>query len=133
IWVESEAGQGSTFHFTAQFGLAKGPVANFPPARLQNLQDLPVLVIDDNTTNRRILEEMLTHWRMKPTAVSSGEAALVAMKQAVDSGEPFLLVLLDNRMPGMDGFTLADRIKESPELAGATIMMLTSDNQPGDM
>src|SRR5206468_2688506 len=89
--------------------------------------------VDDNRTNRRILEEMLTHWRMKPSTVDSGEAALLAMKQAVDAAKPFALVLLDNRMPGMDGFTLATRIKESPELAGATVMMLTSDHQPGDM
>jgi signal transduction histidine kinase/CheY-like chemotaxis protein len=132
IWVESTVSRGSEFHFTARFGLASPSTEGAAPARLQDLDGLPVLVVDDNATNRRILEEMLTNWRMKPTVVSSGPAALLAMKQAADAGEPFPLVLLDYRMPGMSGFALAALIKDSPELAGPTIMMLTSENQPAD-
>jgi CheY-like chemotaxis protein/HPt (histidine-containing phosphotransfer) domain-containing protein len=133
VWVESEVGRGSTFHFTARFGRGTGPAASPAAARLQDLRDLPVLVVDDNTTNRRILMELLTQWGLKPLEAAGGEEALAAMKQADDAGEPLPLVLLDNRMPGMSGFDLAARIKEHPELAGAAIMMLTSEDQPGDL
>ena len=131
IWVESEMGKGSTFHFTARFGLSKETV----PKRVSepvDVQDLPVLVVDDNATNRRILEEMLTNWHMKPTVVDGARAALAAMEQARDAGEPFALVLTDGMMPEMDGFELAEQIRQHPELAGATIMMLSSAGHPSD-
>jgi two-component system, sensor histidine kinase and response regulator len=131
IWVESEVGQGSTFHFTAHFGLQAG-VTPQPPLERESLQDLPVLVVDDNATNRRILEEQLTNWGMKPTVVDSGQAALAALHQAAQDGVPFSLVLLDAHMPHMDGFAVAERIKQSPALVQATIMMLTSGGQPRD-
>ncbi len=131
IWIESEVGQGSRFHFTARFGVAKS--APLPRAVEQvGLQDIPVLVVDDSATNRRILEHMLARWGMKPALAESGEAALTALHRARESGEPFTLVLTDAHMPEMDGFTLAERIKQNPELAGATIMMLTSRGQRGD-
>jgi CheY-like chemotaxis protein/HPt (histidine-containing phosphotransfer) domain-containing protein len=137
IGVESAVGQGSTFHFTARFGR---PVESKPrceseaaaPTELVDLRDLPVLVVDDNATNRRILTEMLTHWHMKLTAVDGGPAALAALEQARDAGEPFPLVLLDAMMPEMDGFALAERIKRTPGLAGATILMLSSAGLRGD-
>ncbi len=125
IWVESAVGQGSSFHFTAHFGLARGraePLA----ARPSDLDNLAVLVVDDNATNRRILEEMLTNWHMRPTVVASGDAALNEMQRAFAGGEPYALVLLDVMMPGMDGYTLVRRIQEHLEYAGATIMMLSS-------
>jgi CheY-like chemotaxis protein len=133
LWVESEPGQGSTFHFTAHFGLARAPTK--PPALPQtiSLRDMPVLVVDDNATNRRILEAMLSHWLMQPTLADGGWAGLAAMEQAKGAERPFPLVLIDAQMPDMDGFTLAQRIKESPGLAGATIMMLTSAGQRGDV
>jgi CheY-like chemotaxis protein len=90
------------------------------------------LVVDDNGTNRRILVELLTHWQMQPTAVASGAAALVALKEARMAGTPFALVLLDAHMPGMDGFTFAEQVKQQADLAEATIMMLTSGGQRGD-
>jgi CheY-like chemotaxis protein/HPt (histidine-containing phosphotransfer) domain-containing protein len=96
------------------------------------LLDLPVLVVDDNATNRRILVEMLANWRMRPQAVDSGRAALAALRQAVAAGEPFPLALLDAHMPEMDGFTLARSIQQSPELAGTTLLMLTSAGPSGD-
>jgi CheY-like chemotaxis protein len=132
VWVESEVGRGSTFHFTARFGRGNGAASSPAAVPLGDLRDMPVLVVDDNATNRRILVEMLTHWGLKPTPTAGGEEALAAMKQADDAGAPFLLVLLDNRMPGMSGFELAARIKENAHLAGAAIMMLTSEDQPGD-
>jgi len=132
LWVESEPGQGSTFHFTAHFGLAQAPTKPHALRETVCLRDMPVLVVDDNATNRRILEAMLTHWLMQPTLADGGWAGLAAMEQAKDAERPFPLVLIDAQMPDMDGFTLARRIKESPGLAGATIMMLASAGQRGD-
>jgi CheY-like chemotaxis protein len=91
-----------------------------------------VLVVDDNATNRRILEEMLTNWGMKPIIVDSGWAALAEMERAAGAGRPIPLALLDAMMPEMDGFDLAEQIKQRPELAQATIMMLSSAGQRGD-
>jgi CheY-like chemotaxis protein len=132
LWVESEPGQGSTFHFTAHFGLGKVPTKPHALRETVCLRDMPVLVVDDNATNRRILEAMLTHWLMQPSLADGGWAGLAAMEQAKDAERPFPLVLIDAQMPDMDGFTLARRIKESPGLAGATIMMLASAGQRGD-
>jgi len=132
IWVESEVGKGSTFHFTARFGEAKDTWTPLLAAEPAQLEDLSVLVVDDNATNRRILEEMLTSWRMKPALADSAQAALLALERAWESGKPFRLVLTDAHMPEADGFTLAERIKQHPYLAGATIMMLTSGGQRGD-
>jgi two-component system sensor histidine kinase/response regulator len=96
---------------------------------MDNLVDLPVLIIDDNSTNRRILEGMVRHWRMLPEGASSGEQGLVSLEAAFESGRPFGLILLDERMPGMDGIEVLERIRANPRLRGATIMMLTSDDQ----
>jgi two-component system sensor histidine kinase/response regulator len=131
IWVESEAGKGSTFHFTARFSLQTGVVLKSLTEQV-DVKDLPVLVVDDNATNRRILAEALTNWGMKPIVVDGGRAALAEMRRAAASGEPVPLALLDAMMPEMDGFDLAERIKQQPELAGATIMMLSSAGQRGD-
>src|SRR5262249_22756701 len=124
VWLESQVGRGSTFHFTVRFGLARGPVAPPAPAEPDRVQGLPVLVVDDNATNRRILQEMLTNWGLRPTAVEGGREALAALEQARGAGSPFALVLLDAMMPEMDGFTLAARIRRDPELVGSTLMML---------
>src|SRR5205823_5751813 len=132
IWVESEVGRGSTFHFVLPFGLQESAVGELPLKDLTSLTDLPVLVVDDNVTNRRILEETLKNWHLKPTAVGNGPGALAAMKLAKDAGTPFLLVLLDGQMPGMDGFAVAEQIRQNPELGGAAIVMLTSGGQQGD-
>ena len=129
IWVESEVNSGSTFHFTACFGLRPEAIPS-PLHPHESLSGLPVLVVDDNGTNRRILEEQVTNWGMSPTVVASGQEALTTLQQAVDNGRPFSLVLLDAHMPDMDGFTVAELIKENPALARATIMMLTSGNHP---
>jgi two-component system sensor histidine kinase/response regulator len=126
IWVESEPGQGSAFHLTARFSVPAHPRLPSLPLKPVDLQDLPVLVVDDNATNRRILEEMVTNWHMKPTAVEGGCSALAEMKRAAGAGQPYPLVLLDAMMPEMDGFSLAGQVQQQPELAGATIMMLSS-------
>jgi PAS domain S-box-containing protein len=133
IWIESEAGKGSTFHFTARLGVQDGPTSRPMPVEAASIQGLPVLVVDDNATNRRILDEMLNHWQMRPTLVDSGPAALETLLQASRSGEPFPLVLLDVQMPGMDGYMLAERIRQLPEIAGTTLMLLTSSSQSGEV
>ncbi len=132
LWVESEPGQGSTFHFTAHFGLAKVPAEPHALRPTICLRDMPVLVVDDNATNRRILEAMLTHWMMQPSLAEGGVAGLATMERAKEAGRPFPLVLIDAQMPDMDGFALAERIRQDPGLAAATIMMLTSAGQRGD-
>ncbi|MGO9612311.1 MAG: response regulator [Dissulfurispiraceae bacterium] len=132
IWVESKGGKGSTFHFTARLGIQKDFVIRQLPEKLENLDGLRVLIVDDNATNRRILEEMLKNWRMSPSTVDNARAALQAMVMAKEKGEPFSLLLLDANMPVMDGFDLVEKLKEVPDLGGATIMMLTSSGQRGD-
>jgi signal transduction histidine kinase/CheY-like chemotaxis protein len=132
IWVESQPGQGSRFCFTGRFGQSldgRGPRRLREPPALKNL---PVLVVDDNATNRRILEEIFRNWGMAPVTVPGGRAALTELHRATAAGEPFQLVLLDAMMPEMDGFTLAAEITRHPDLARAVIMMLSSSDRPGD-
>jgi len=133
IWVESEVGKGSTFHFTARFGLREESAVPPPAAWPANLLDLPVLVVDDHATTRRILQELLVNWRMRPVVVDSGRLALAALERAVAAGTPFPLVVLDAHMPEMDGFALAEQIRRRPELARTTVVMLTSAGRPGDV
>jgi signal transduction histidine kinase/CheY-like chemotaxis protein len=129
LWVVSERGGGSTFHFTASFGIGELPQSDRPDTLLLQL---PVLIVDDNAVNRRIFVESLTRWQMKPTAVEGGREALEALLTAAEVGNPFALVLLDANMPELDGFDVAERIRQQQTLAGATIMMLTSSGQYGD-
>jgi CheY-like chemotaxis protein len=133
IWVESEVGRGSQFHFTAQLGAADAKeikVGTIAPPEL--LQGVKVLVVDDNRTNRRILEGMLMRWQMKPTSVEGGKEALAQLSAAREAGEPYGLILTDMHMPDMDGFTLVEQIRKRPEVSTATIMMLTSAGHRGD-
>jgi signal transduction histidine kinase/CheY-like chemotaxis protein/HPt (histidine-containing phosphotransfer) domain-containing protein len=130
IWVDSRPDTGSSFHFTAPFDVASLQQVDRSADTLP--AGLPVLIVDDNAVNRRILHTQLTRWGTRPTAVESGEAALEALSAAVVAGIPFVLILLDANMPGMDGFGVAAEIAERPELSEATIMMLTSSGQYGD-
>jgi signal transduction histidine kinase/CheY-like chemotaxis protein len=124
IWVESEPDAGSVFHFTAAFDTT--PLLTAEPASEPLLAELPVLIVDDNAINRRILHTQLTRWHTRPTAVASGRAAIEALTTAAGAGTPFVLVLLDLNMPGLDGFQVVEQIALRSELAGATIMMLSS-------
>jgi PAS domain S-box-containing protein len=134
IRVESEIGKGSTFYFTARFlPQAVAAPARGPAVDRRQLAGVPVLVADDNETNRLILEEILKNWQMLPRLAENGQLTLSLLREARDAGRGFPLVLLDAHMPGMDGFDVAARIKDEPGLAGVTIMMLTSDQQPGDV
>jgi PAS domain S-box-containing protein len=131
ITVESEIGKGSTFAFTVSLELQPGPDEPSVPAELAQVRGLRVLVVDDNATNRRILEEILAHWGLKPTGVDSGRAALAALERAHQAGQPFRLALLDARMPEMDGFTLAEAIRQHPEWNEALILMASSGGPAG--
>jgi two-component system, sensor histidine kinase and response regulator len=134
IWLESELGKGSTFHFTATFALQAAGASDTTAkdAPLSRLRDLPVLVVDDNAVNREILGTTLGRWLMKPVLVANGQTALAALRSHNLAGTPFSLVVLDAQMPGMDGFSLAEEIKKDPTLAPAIVMMLTSAGQRGD-
>jgi PAS domain S-box-containing protein len=132
LWVESEPGRGSTFHFTVCMDLAPRRAEQPLRASPEILHNLPVLVVDDNATNRQILAMMLRHLKMIPTMAEGGREGLAIMEQAKTAGRPFRVALIDACMPDMDGFTLAERIKHDPELAGTMIMMLTSSGLRGD-
>ncbi len=131
IWLESELGKGSCFHFTAPVGIAKAAVPAEPVERAR-LAGLPVLVVDDNATNRCILRDVLDRWGMKPVSAASGAEALAVLRARQRAATPFALLLTDARMPGMDGFTLVEQIREEADLRQTTIMMLTSAGQHGD-
>ena len=131
IWVDSEVGRGSTFHFTARFGLQADAAAR-TTTELAELYDLPVLVVDDNATSLRILEQMLTRWRMNPVTADGGQAALSEIERALAAGDQFPLILTDTNMPGMDGFALIERLKRIPGYSTAVVVMLTSNRRRGD-
>jgi PAS domain S-box-containing protein len=131
IWVESEVGRGSTFHFTAHFGVQRHPAENGPEnaanSKEVKLHDLSVLLVSDNAAARQVLEEMIANWQMKPVVVGSGPAAFEALERAHLDGNPFRLVILDAQLAGMDGFETAARVKENPDWRSASMILLTSE------
>ncbi|TAL08528.1 MAG: response regulator [Nitrospirae bacterium] len=132
IEVESRVGHGTTFFFTLRAGVWTGPKRRM--ARLPvDMNNLNTLVVDDNATNRLILREMLTGWKARVTEAAGGEEALARLRRAQEAGDPYRLVLLDCRMPDMDGFQVVDATKRYQGLANVTIMMLTSDGRGGDL
>jgi len=132
IWVESEVGHGSTFHFTARLGIGQGKPHEPVQGKLVDMRDIPVLVVDDDATNRQILEEILSSWHMQPTTVDSGRSALLEIERAKSKNEPFPLALIDVHMPEMDGYELAEHIKEGSDQPETKIVMLTSRDWSGD-
>jgi two-component system, sensor histidine kinase and response regulator len=133
IWVESELGVGSHFHFVVNLKTAEQP--QFVPEPVTGdtvLTGVRVLIVDDNRTNRRILEGLVKRWGMIPTVAVDGEQALNALLAARETKGPFDLILTDMHMPRMDGFGLVEEIKKRPGLSTSTIMMLTSGGQRGD-
>jgi signal transduction histidine kinase/FixJ family two-component response regulator len=131
IWVESEPGEGSSFHFIARLGIASQ--APPMPADEVSLIGVPVLVVDDNATNGRILTSTLSMWQMRATSAATVREALSHMQRASELGNPFTLVISDLHMPEMDGFDLAERIKHSPALAEGVILMVTSGERADDI
>jgi signal transduction histidine kinase/DNA-binding response OmpR family regulator len=126
IWVESDAGKGSTFHFTTRLRPSNSQAAPAPAHRLTHLTGLAVLVADDHAINRRILQEVLTGWGMRPDVAGDGATALQAIDRALAAGDPYPLVLLDSQMPHVDGYEVARQIRSKPELSATTLVMLTS-------
>ena len=131
IWVESTPGKGSTFHFTTSFELSPADAKAAPPEQV-DFQNIPVLIVDDNATNRCILEGTVKAWGMVPTTTDNGADALRRLTRAKKSGRPLQLVLLDACMPEMDGFEVAGQIQKDPDLFGTTVMMLSSRGQHRD-
>jgi len=131
IWVESTLGEGTAFHFTARLT----PVETVPAPASEEapLDGIPVLIVDDNFTNRRILTEMFWMWRMKPTEAANAREGFIHLRRAAECGHPFRLVVTDVHMPEMDGFDLVGQVKHSANLAESTILMLTSGEQRGDI
>ena len=132
IWVESQLGQGSTFYFTATFGVQATPTHQSQIA-LPDLKNLRVLIVDDNPTNRLILREILLARGAIVHEARDGAEALVTWEQSQASYQPYQLVLLDCRMPGMDGFEVAEQLRKGSHLSEAVIMMLTSDERRGNV
>jgi CheY-like chemotaxis protein len=130
--IESTEGQGSTFRFVLP--LKRTPESiSMESAPKVDLQGVSVLIVDDNLTNRRLLEAMVRRWEMKSTVVDGGSAAIAALENAQRRGNPFQLVLLDVHMPGVDGFEVAAEIQRRPVLANAAVLMLTSRDRAGDV
>jgi PAS domain S-box-containing protein len=133
IWVESKQGSGSTFHFTVLFGVAQEPAARRPSRTDAKLPGARVLVVDDNATNRRIVEEMLANWGLRSVASPSAADALRLIEIAEERGERFDLILTDSHMPHQDGFSLIEQIRGLPGPRDSIIMMLTSGDHPNDI
>jgi PAS domain S-box-containing protein len=132
ITVDSAPGRGSTFSFTARFALQPHPVGPPPAQPPVLLRNLPVLIVDDNATNRHVLLEWLRTWGMEPVAVGDAASALDALWHRAANGRPYALALLDARMPDRDGLTLAALIRERVELSATQLILLTSGDRPGD-
>ena len=131
MWVESSVGKGSTFYFTALFEVDPNPpeIIDFPDVDIEKLR---ILIVDDNATNRMILREILEGWGAPVTEMDSGKKVVTELNKAVQTGNPYNLVLLDCMMPGMNGFEVAEKIKDNQDLMDITVMMLSSSFQKGD-
>lgn len=133
IWVESEVGKGSKFHFTIKLETAREAILQKNPAPLRSLHGVRILIVDDNSTNLTILDNQLSNWGMLVTVAKTGAEALQVLKKFVLNEVPITIAILDCMMPEMDGFQLASVIKNSPDLQNTKLIMLTSATQVGDM
>jgi two-component system sensor histidine kinase/response regulator len=133
IWAESQVGKGSTFHFNACFRLATGRPPESPRIEPAIVKGTHVLIVDDNATNRLILEEMTRNWGMQPKAVSGAREAIGVLREASNAGKRIPLVLSDVNMPDADGLTLTEWIRQDPELADTTVIVLTSGARSEDL
>ncbi len=133
IWVESQVGRGSQFHFEVPLKEAtRSNPCSEVLSTTQGLAGVKVLIIDDNRTNRRILEGLLAQWGMNATSAADGESALQKLEEAKSSGEPFRLILTDMHMPKMDGFMVVQELQKGSQGSAATVMMLSSGGHRGD-
>jgi signal transduction histidine kinase/DNA-binding response OmpR family regulator len=130
MWVESEPGRGSCFHFTARLAVSKE--SRKSQTDLRSLENVPILIVDDNASNLMLLEMTLAHWGMRVRAEASAKAAFAYAQSTADAGAPLPLIITDAHMPGQDGFELARQLRQNPRYGGPAIIMLTSASQPGD-
>src|SRR5208337_1968376 len=132
IWVESNIDAGSTFYFTARFAVSSKPSFRNASGPI-DLKDVKTLIIDDNPTNGLILREMLSRWGAVVSEADGGKQGLSELLRAKQADVPYALVLLDCRMPDVDGFQVAEQVFHHPTMAGTIVLMLTSDNRAGDV
>jgi CheY-like chemotaxis protein len=132
IWVESEPGEGSEFHFTVMAGHVPESVEARPRGSL-DLDGVPVLVVDDNVTSQVILREILRSWGMRPQVAGSAEEAMTMVRKHKERGDPFRLVLTDLHMPEVDGFGLVEQLRDLPAEQQAVVLMVTASAQMGDL
>jgi len=132
IWVESKPGEGSCFHFTLKAAIAKRTQDDAKALRSVSLAEVPVLIVDDNATNRRILKQIAEAEGMRATTASSAATAMLELQAAAERADAFKLVLLDCHMPNVDGFTLVEEVRQVEAIAETAILMLTSAGQRGD-
>ena len=132
IWAESIVGEGSTFHCAVRLGIKCGAKMPCLPRSI-DLHGLRSLAVDDHPINRKILVETLSSWNAHVKAVGDGHQAVTALRQAAESSHPYGLLLIDCRMPGMDGFQVVEAIRRSDLAAGLTIIMMASDHWADDI
>jgi PAS domain S-box-containing protein len=130
--IESEPGVGTKFHFTLPLVPALEPLGEVPNKRFDQLRGVRVLIVDDNSTNRQILEMNLRRWGMLPKSAVSGAEAIDELLAALAAGKQYDLIISDVLMPEMDGFSFVERVRQEPMLSTAKIMMLTSAGKRGD-
>jgi PAS domain S-box-containing protein len=137
IQVSSTVNKGSTFAFTVKLEVPQRPPVEesgmSAPGRRESLAGMRVLAVDDHAINRRILEDVLIGWQMRPTMCCSADEAFTEALRAVKAGEGYPLMLLDAHMPDVDGFMLARRVQQTPDLAGMVLIMLTSAGRAEDV
>jgi two-component system sensor histidine kinase/response regulator len=132
IWVESELGLGSTFHFTARFELSGEEAIESLRIKDLDLTGVPLLLVDANATNRMVLGEMTSLWGLNPSEAADQSEALSKIQEAYDSGQPYQIILVDSGFSGMEGFEMAKQVKESPAGKDAKVILLTSIGKKGD-
>jgi len=132
VGVESVIGKGSTFYFTLSLKVQSRPVLEVAPPEEVDVKGLPVLIVDDNPTSRRLLTEMARGWKMEPTSASDGFEAIAVLETLAAAGESFAMAIIDARMPEMDGFSLVRNIREREGIPNLTTIMLTSAGKIGD-
>src|SRR5947199_5897641 len=132
VWVESAIGQGSRFYFTVRLEVGDEPPPHRTPPRRAALKGTRVLIVDDNATNRRIVEDILASWDLAAASCDSANEALKQLRSAYRAGKPFELLLSDVNMPQIDGFSLIEQVRRDPSLSDITTILLTSGDRAAD-
>jgi signal transduction histidine kinase/CheY-like chemotaxis protein len=132
IWLESEVGRGSQFCFTVRFEVAEKKRGDELALAAKVLSGVKILVVDDNQTNRRILEGTLKRWEVRPICVDGGVRALSELALAAENGVPYRIMLTDMHMPEMRGISLVEQLRRNPAIASIAVVMLGSGGGRGD-